>query len=99
VRLVIQYIPAVEDNVVGVVRDKQGEQYRVDIGASHTALLPFLAFEGATKRNRPNLQVGTLVYARVVMANKDMEPEISCISPQYKKVSICGCLSYGMSGR
>ena len=29
----------------------------MDIGASAPASLPELAFEGATKRNRPNLQV------------------------------------------
>ncbi len=52
-----QYTPVLEDNVVGVVREKQGEQFKIDIGASHIANLPFLAFEGATKRNRPNLEV------------------------------------------
>lgn len=33
------------------------ENYGVDIGAPFRALLPVLAFEGATKRNRPQLQV------------------------------------------
>ena len=39
---------------------KTGRQYRVDIGISMTAVLPELAFQGATKRNKPNLQVWEL---------------------------------------
>ena len=66
----LQYISVVEDEVIGVVVARGADSYRVDIGSSRDALLPFLAFEGATKRNRPNLAVGTLVYARVQMANK-----------------------------
>ena len=37
---------------------RSGENWRVDIGAAHMANLDGLAFEGATKRNRPNLKVG-----------------------------------------
>jgi exosome complex component RRP40 len=29
-------------------------------------------------------QVGNLVYARVTVANKDMEPELACVSTQGK---------------
>ena len=35
--------------------------------------LPVLAFEGATKRNRPNVQIGDVIYARVKFANKFVE--------------------------
>ena len=28
------------------------------------------------------LPVGTLVYCRIVVANRDMEPEVSCKAPQ-----------------
>ena len=38
---------------------------RVDIGTAEPASLSYLAFEGATKRNRPNVTVGDLVYAKV----------------------------------
>jgi exosome complex component RRP40 len=44
-----------------------------------------MAFEGATKRNKPNIAIGALVYARVVVANKHMEAELSCTSPHFKK--------------
>ena len=43
-------------------------------------MLPALAFPGATKRNRPNLQVGALVYCRVAGARADTEPELSCVA-------------------
>lgn len=58
--------------------------------------LPYsTAFEGATKRNRPNLSVGDLVFARVVMANKDMKAELSCISLQFKKDWMTGEALFG----
>ena len=46
-----------DESVIGVVRERAGESYRVDIGTSQPATLSMLAFEGATKRNRPNLRV------------------------------------------
>lgn len=52
----IQYIPIRGDRVVGVVKTT-GRHHRVDIGSAVAAVLPELAFEGATKRNKPNLQV------------------------------------------
>ena len=30
------------------------------------------------RRNRPNLAIGDLVYARVAVASRDMEPELAC---------------------
>ncbi len=52
-----QYIPAAQESVLGQIISRAGEGYRVDIGAAHPASLDGLAFEGATKRNRPNLKV------------------------------------------
>ena len=43
--------------MLGVVTKASARQYRVDIGGSIAATLPELAFEGATKRNKQNLQV------------------------------------------
>lgn len=103
--------------MIGIVRERLGESYRVDIGSSQPATLSALAFEGATKRNRPNLrvpgrshrpapvdvrtvltpsdsdrrvlmglrwQVGSTVYARLALANKDMEPELVCFTAENK---------------
>ncbi len=47
-----RYVAARGENVVGVVTSKAGDFFRVDIGVSETASLSYLAFEGATKKNR-----------------------------------------------
>src|ERR1700739_4630955 len=44
----LQYVPAPQESVVGIVLGRSGEAWRVDIGSAHAALLDGLAFEGAT---------------------------------------------------
>jgi exosome complex RNA-binding protein Rrp4 len=96
---------------------KAGEGFRVDIGSAHPASLDGLAFEGATKRNRPNLkvrraqfsqkilranfcaQIGNLIYARVSLAHKDMEPELECFDAQTRKAEGFGELKGGFMVR
>mmetsp|Transcript_16551 Transcript_16551/g.20606 ORF Transcript_16551/g.20606 Transcript_16551/m.20606 type:complete len:273 (+) Transcript_16551:80-898(+) len=74
-----RYVPEKEDNVIGIVEDRfMGEYYRVNIFGPHPALLHNVAFEGATKRNRPSLHPGTLIYARVSKTDRDLDPELSC---------------------
>eukprot|EP00291_Cryptomonas_curvata_P000715 CAMPEP_0172180550 /NCGR_PEP_ID=MMETSP1050-20130122/17298_1 /TAXON_ID=233186 /ORGANISM="Cryptomonas curvata, Strain CCAP979/52" /LENGTH=219 /DNA_ID=CAMNT_0012853681 /DNA_START=208 /DNA_END=865 /DNA_ORIENTATION=+ len=90
-----RYIPCVEDMVIGVVTDKHGEEYRLDIRSCSSGLLPVLAFEGATKRSRPRLEVGALVYCRVTSALKDMEPELSCVSLTSNKGWMTGGAVFG----
>lgn len=141
-----RYIPQLDEPVVGVITARMGDNLEVDINAPSRAILPMLAFEGATRRNRPNAkarhltlartfyetrgsrpipytqlplssaqhtarasvlchdcrvaltslepllvrispQVGSLVYARVVAADRDLEPELSCTDAQGK---VCG---------
>ncbi|KAG8754039.1 exosome non-catalytic core subunit rrp40 [Serendipita sp. 396] len=91
-----RYVPAGQEPVVGVVTARMGEAYRVDIGSAHPATLDALAFEGATKRNRPNLRVGSLVYARVSLANKNLEPELECFDGQTHKSEGFGELKGGL---
>ncbi|KAI9018871.1 hypothetical protein DFJ74DRAFT_621378 [Hyaloraphidium curvatum] len=43
-------------------------------------LLPYLAFENATKRNKPELKPGDLVYARVTRIGAG-EGEVECLGP------------------
>ncbi|XP_029368676.1 exosome complex component RRP40-like [Echeneis naucrates] len=74
-----RYVPAKGETVIGIVTAKSGDIFKVDVGGSEAASLSYLAFEGATKRNRPNVQVGDLVFAQFIVANKDMEPELTCI--------------------
>eukprot|EP01126_Amoeba_proteus_P041394 TRINITY_DN444_c0_g1_i4.p1 TRINITY_DN444_c0_g1~~TRINITY_DN444_c0_g1_i4.p1 ORF type:complete len:165 (-),score=26.12 TRINITY_DN444_c0_g1_i4:94-588(-) len=71
--------------VVGIITNKLAESWNVDIGCHDTASLSMYSFEGATKKNRPNLPVGSLVYCRVKVASRDMEPELSCMSVKGKR--------------
>ncbi|PAV84283.1 hypothetical protein WR25_16863 [Diploscapter pachys] len=79
-----RYIPQLGDHVVGVVTSRAGELYKVDIGSADQAYISFLSFEGATKRNRPNLGVGDVLYARIVRASRHLEPELSCVDAELK---------------
>lgn len=78
-----QYAPSPSDPVIGQITNRNAEFYTLSISSSHPATLSTLAFEGATKRHKPNLKVGALVYAMVipssVEAGGDMEPEITCV--------------------
>eukprot|EP00193_Tetraselmis_chui_P006782 CAMPEP_0177757774 /NCGR_PEP_ID=MMETSP0491_2-20121128/3821_1 /TAXON_ID=63592 /ORGANISM="Tetraselmis chuii, Strain PLY429" /LENGTH=242 /DNA_ID=CAMNT_0019273445 /DNA_START=143 /DNA_END=871 /DNA_ORIENTATION=+ len=74
-----RYIPCKDDLVIGVITDKFGENFTVDLGGPFNALLPMLSFEGATRRNRPNLQAGDVVYCRVDQAHRDMDAILSCV--------------------
>ena len=49
-----RYMPMVEEAVLGTVAERRGEEFVVEIGGPSKAVLPALAFEGATRRNRPN---------------------------------------------
>lgn len=72
-----RYTPTMGDRVIGVVEDTAGEYYRVNILGGHSALLHNLNFEGASKRNRPRLDPGSLVYCRVVRGVDDTVKAVS----------------------
>lgn len=80
---------------MGAVTHRLGDSYRVDIGSAHYAMLDALAFEGATKRSKPNLRVGSLLYGRVSLAHKDMDPELECFDAQTRKADGFGELKGG----
>jgi len=80
-----RYIPAKTDSVIGVVQRKTLDFFWVDINSSEPAALSYLAFEGATKKNRPEINIGDLVYCKVVLANPDLEPELVCVDSSGKK--------------
>lgn len=73
-----RYLPAQNEPVVGIVLDRRGESFDVDVRGPGRAALPALAFESATRRNRPNLKAGACVYARVARVHPDMDPELAC---------------------
>lgn len=87
-----RYIPKKGDFVVGVVTKKSGDTLRVDVGGAELANLSMLAFEGATKKMKPDVNVGDVVYARVLNAHQEMEPELVCVD-QYYKAGRLGVLS------
>lgn len=81
-----RYIPRPGDLVIAQVRSGAQEFFFLYINHySPQAILPHLAFEGATKKTRPQLKPGDLVYAKVVSANKNMEVEVSCVNPSTGK--------------
>lgn len=75
-----RYIPALHDRVICQITNRGAESYAVTLLNSFTpASLPALAFEGATKRNKPNLRVNTLLYAQVSNAQRHTEVELTCV--------------------
>ncbi|XP_053610218.1 exosome complex component RRP40 [Plodia interpunctella] len=80
-----RYVPSRGENVIGIVIQKAGDIFRVDVGGSCPASLSYLSFENATKKNRPEVQIGDVVYAKMLVASKDMEPEIVCVDSTGKK--------------
>lgn len=82
--------------MIGIVTQKSGDIYKVDIGASEQATLSYLAFEGATKKNRPDIQIGDVVFAKLLVASKDMEPELVCVDSHGKENELGVLSSDGM---
>jgi exosome complex component RRP40 len=91
-----KYMSMPGDLVLGRVINRQGEQYRVDIGDRFEAHLQFYDFEGATKRNRPQLEANTLIYARIESCSKLMSPVITCKSLSNKKSWASGEALFGV---
>jgi exosome complex component RRP40 len=77
------YYPMTGDLVLGVVTVKTGEYYKLDIGCAQPATLHATeGFSGANRRNRPNLQVGSVVFCRVTFSHRDVDPEVSCVDEE-----------------
>lgn len=75
-----RYFPKVEDQVVGVIDQVLGDFYTVNIFSGFNCILNRQAFEGATKRNKPELKRGDVVYARVIKCGIDCDAELSCVT-------------------
>ncbi|XP_066254952.1 exosome complex component RRP40 [Euwallacea similis] len=87
-----RYVPKKGDCVVGIITKKSGDSLRVDIGSAEPACLSLSAFEGVTKKMKPDVNIGDTVYAKLLNAHKEMEPELVCID-QYYKAGRLGLLS------
>lgn len=79
-----RYVPKKGDVVVGIVTAKRGDLLKVDIGSSELASLLLSAFEGATKKRKPNVNIGDVIYARLLSATREMEPELVCVDSYFK---------------
>lgn len=66
--------------MVGIIEDKTGDFYKVNIQSGAFALLSRVGFDGATKRNRPELKTGEVVYCRIQLAHKGLDTELTCIA-------------------
>jgi len=85
-----RYIPTAGDCVIGQVVQKIGaEGWKLEIGCAELANLSNLSFEGATKRNKPNVKLGDLVYGQITQI---IEPEIVCISEDRRAARSFGVL-------
>ncbi len=80
--------PQVNDIVLGIVVSRNQEFYTLDINSEANAILPILEHMGATLRDKPSYQEGTLVYCRVLESSSSSglaRVKLSCISPLCKK--------------
>lgn len=86
-----RYVPRAGDLVIAQVHHSSMDFFHLSL-APHTphAILPQLAFEGATKKTRPQLKANDLVYAKVTAAQKNMEVELSCVNPSTGKSELDG---------
>lgn len=96
-----RYIPTTNDLVIAQVHHSSADYFHCMITPqTPQVLLPQLAFEGATKKTRPMLRGGDLVYARVhsVGVGAGAEVELTCVNPATGKAEPGGLgpLSGGM---
>ena len=83
--------------MIGTITKTSGEYLYASLSAyAGSAALPQLAFEMASKKTKPNLPPGALVYARVALAGRHVEPELECVSPATGKADGLGPLVGGM---
>lgn len=93
----MQYLPFAGDLVIATVNGSAADNFSCLLTPNTPpAALPHLAFEGATKKTRPQLPPRSLVYCRVASAAKDSAPELTCVDPSTGKSEGLGPLKGGM---
>jgi exosome complex component RRP40 len=93
-----RYQPSVGDLVIAQIHHSgAGDVFYCSI-TPHTphVILGQLSFEGASKKTRPKLETGDLVYARVRSCGRDDECEVECVNSNTGKAEGMGPLKGGM---
>ncbi|GAB7359560.1 hypothetical protein MBLNU230_g6748t1 [Neophaeotheca triangularis] len=93
-----RYQPSVGDLVIAQIHHSSTDLYHCAL-TPHTpfALLGQLSFENASRKTRPQLKSGDLVYARVKTAGKrGEEVEVECVNSATGKAEGMGPLKGGM---
>nr|KMM64600.1 hypothetical protein CPAG_00952 [Coccidioides posadasii RMSCC 3488] len=107
-----RYIPQPSDLVIAQIHHSSADYFHCTL-SPHTphVFLPQLAFEGATRKTRPQLKSGELVYARVLSVGlgPGAEIELTCVNPATGKAEPGGLgplnggmvfdVSVGLAGR
>ena len=75
-----QYIPVKEEKVIGIITNRGSDSYKVDIGGAMPASLPSLSFEGATKKNKPNLQVQKILKTNIFFKKLEITICVLCLA-------------------
>jgi exosome complex component RRP40 len=71
------------DLVLGIVVRRQLESLLVDIGYNELASLSLYDFEGSTKRTKPNVDRGDVIYGQLKI-DGECQPQITCVNEDGK---------------
>ncbi len=82
--------------MIGTIKMKSADYYIVDIGSALDATLGALEFDGATKKNKPNIAQGSLIYCRVTECSKYLGTKVSCFNKGFNSKNDLGELKGGM---
>lgn len=81
-----RYTPRVGDIVVGIISSKGSEYYGVNIRSGVPARLAAVAgFEGATRRSKPQLSVGSVVLVRLLHLSPLLGADVTCCTGNCSK--------------
>ncbi|CAF1252539.1 unnamed protein product [Rotaria magnacalcarata] len=72
-----------DDLILGIVVRRQLESLLVDIGYNELASLSLYDFEGSTKRTKPNVDRGDVIYGRLKI-DGECQPQITCVNEDGK---------------
>jgi len=89
------YSPKEGDIIIGIISQKSYETYRVNILSSREANLNSIDFQGATRKSKPNLNAGDVIYAKVEKVNKYTNATLTCKGSNNSKDWASGESTYG----